>query len=106
LRTSRDLAAGGRGGVDAQNALKRAGITSLGRSKSLGRDAISQVPGIGPLALARLFPSGEPQQRRPALSSDDLRRVKSWFDTLQEIAPLRLRDADRVLAEKIARCVD
>jgi hypothetical protein len=92
--------------VHVQNALKRAGITSLERAKSLGREAMSRVPGVGPLALARLFPSGELQQHRPALSSDDLRRAKSWFDALQEAAPLRLSEADRVLAEKMARCVD
>jgi hypothetical protein len=92
--------------VHVQNALKRAGITSLERAKSLGREALSQVPGVGPLALARLFPSGELQQRHPALSSDDLRRAKSWFDTLQEAAPRRLSEADHLLAEKIARCVD
>jgi hypothetical protein len=88
--------------VHAQNALKRAGITSLERARSLGREAISQVPGVGPLALARLFPSGEPPQRRHALSSDDLRRAKRWFDTLQQTAPARLSDDDCVLARKIA----
>lgn len=88
--------------VHAQNALKRAGITSIERARSLGREAVSQVPGIGPLAIARLFPSVEPQPRRHALSSDDLRRAKRWFDTLQETAPTRLHDDDRVLAEKIA----
>jgi hypothetical protein len=92
--------------VHVHNALKRAGVTSLEHAKSLGREAISQVPGVGPLALARLFPSVELQQRRPALSSDDLRRAKGWFDALREAAPLRLSEADRVLAEKIARCVD
>src|ERR1700758_925194 len=88
--------------VHAQNALRRAGITSIERARSLGREAISQVPGLGPLAIARLFPSAEPQQRRHSLSSDDLRRAKRWFDTLQETAPTRLSDDDRVLAEKIA----
>lgn len=88
--------------VHAQNALRRAGITSMERATALGREAISQVPGIGPLAMARLFPSVEPQQRRHALSSDDLRRAKRWFDTLQEAAPERLSDDDRLLAKKIA----
>jgi hypothetical protein len=92
--------------LHVQNALRRAGITSLERARSLGREAISRVPGVGPLALARIFPSGEVQQRRTSLSADDLRRAKRWFDALQESAPLRLGDADRVLADKIARLVD
>jgi len=92
--------------VHAQNALKRAGITSMERARALGREAISQIPGLGPLAIARLFPSVEPQQRRHALSSDDLRRAKRWFDTLQETAPIRLTDEDRMLAQKIAGWVD
>ena len=92
--------------VHAQNALRRAGVTSIDHARSLGREALAQVPGLGPLAIARLFPSVEPQQRRHALSSDELRRVKRWFDTLQETAPMRLSDGDRVLAEKIAGWVD
>jgi hypothetical protein len=92
--------------LHAQNALRRAGVTSAEQARSLGREALSQVPGLGPLAIARLFPSGEPQQRRHALSSDELRRAKRWFDTLQETAPMRLSDGDRVLAEKIAGWVD
>lgn len=92
--------------VHVQNALRRAGITSMERARALGREALSQVPGLGPLAMARIFPSAEPQQRRHALSSDDLRRAKRWFDTLQETAPLRLGDDDRVLADKIARWLD
>jgi len=88
--------------VHAQNALRRAGITSTAHARSLGREALSQVPGLGPLAIARLFPSGEAQQRRHAVSSDDLRRAKLWFDMLQETAPTRLSDDDRLLAKKIA----
>jgi hypothetical protein len=88
--------------VHAQNALRRAGITSMERVRSLGREAVSQVPGLGPLAIARLFPSVEAPQRRHALSTDDLRRAKRWFDTLQATAPERLSDDDRLLAEKIA----
>lgn len=89
--------------VHAQNALRRAGITSMERARSLGREAVSQVPGLGPLAISRLFPSAEPQvQRRNALSTDDLRRAKRWFDTLQDVAPMQLGDADRLLAAKIA----
>ena len=85
-----------------QNALRRAGITSLEHARSLGREAISRTPGVGPLALARIFPAGETQQRRLPLSADDLRRARRWFDALQESAPLRLGDADRALAEKIS----
>ena len=92
--------------LHVQNALKRAGITSIERARSLGREAVSQIPGVGPLALARLFSSAEPQQRRHALSSDDLRRAKRWFDMLQEAAPVRLSEDDRVLAEKIAGWLD
>lgn len=92
--------------LHVQNALKRAGIASLERARALGREAISQVPGVGPLALSRLFPSAELQPRRPALSSDDFRRAKRWFDALQETAPLRLSDDDRVLAEKLAHWMD
>lgn len=92
--------------VHAQNALRRAGVSSTEHARSLGREALSQVPGLGPLAIARLFPSVEPQQRRHALSSDELRRAKRWFDTLQETAPMRLSDGDRVLAEKIAGWVN
>jgi hypothetical protein len=91
--------------VHVQNALKRAGITSLERARSLGREAISQVPGVGPLAIARLFQTVEPQQRHHALSGDDLRRAKCWFDTVQETAPMRLSDDDRALAKKIADLV-
>jgi hypothetical protein len=89
-----------------QNALKRAGITSLERARSMGREAISQVPGVGPLALARIFPAAATQQRRLPLSTDDLRRARRWFEALQESAPLRLSDADEVLAEKISRFLD
>jgi hypothetical protein len=92
--------------VHAQNALKRAGITSMEQARSLGREAISRIPGLGPLAIARLFPSVEPQPRRHVLSNDDLRRAKGWFDALQETAPLRLSAGDRVLAEKIAGWLD
>lgn len=92
--------------LHAQNALKRAGITSIEHARSLGREALSQVPGLGPLALARLFPSGPSQPRRHALSTDDLRRAKRWFEKLEEAAPLRLSDADRALAEKIAGWLD
>src|SRR4051812_32011909 len=92
--------------IHAQNALRRAGITSIEQARSLGREALSQVPGLGPLAIARLFPSVQPQPRHHALSSDELRRAKRWFDALQETAPMRLSDGDRVLAEKIAGWVD
>jgi hypothetical protein len=88
--------------VHAQNALKRAGITSMEQVRALGREAISQVPGLGPLAIARLFAAAEPQQRRHALSSDDLRRAKRWFEALQATAPRELSEHDRALAEKIA----
>ena len=88
--------------VHAQNALKRAGVPTIERARALGREAISQIPGIGPLAIARLFPSGPAPQRRHALSSEDLRRAKRWFDALQETAPTQLDDDDRALAKMIA----
>src|SRR3954463_14947165 len=88
--------------VHAQNALRRAGITSTQQARSLGREALSQVPGLGPLAIARLFPAVEPQRRSHPLTRDELARAKRWFDLLQEAAPMRLNDGDRALAEKIA----
>jgi hypothetical protein len=92
--------------VHAQNALKRAGITSVERARALGREAVSKVPGLGPLALARLFPSGEQRRRPEALSPEDLRRAKSWFDRLQEAAPTQLSEDDALLAAKIAGWID
>jgi hypothetical protein len=92
--------------VHVQNTLRRAGITSIEHARSLGRDGLSRVPGLGPLAIARLFPSAEPQPRNHALSGDELRRAKRWFDALQEAAPLQLGDGDRALARKISSWID
>jgi hypothetical protein len=88
--------------IHTQNALKRAGIASLAQARALGRAAISKVPGVGPLALARLFPSQPSQARRQPLSPEDLRRARRWFETLQDVAPLKLSEDDRLLAEKLA----
>jgi hypothetical protein len=92
--------------VHAQNALKRAGITSTEQARLLGRDGLSKIPGLGPLAVARLFTANEAQQRSHALSSDELRRALRWFDALQDTAPMRLGDGDRVLARKISGWLD
>lgn len=93
--------------VHVQNALRRAGITSADQARALGRDGLSRVPGLGPLAIARLFPSSpEPQPRHHALSSDELRRVKRWFEALQDAAPMQLGDGDRALMGKIGRWLD
>jgi hypothetical protein len=92
--------------MHAQNALRRAGITSIDQARSLGRDGLSRVSGLGPLAIARLFPSAEPQPRSHALSSDELKRAKRWFDALQEAAPMQLGDGDRALAKKISGWID
>ena len=92
--------------VHAQNALRRAGITSTEQARSLGRDGLSRIPGLGPLAISRLFTSPEPKQPAHALSSEDLRRAKRWFDALQDAAPMRLVDGDRALARKISGWVD
>jgi hypothetical protein len=92
--------------VHAQNALRRAGITSIEQAQALGREGLSQVPGLGPLAIARLFPAAEPQQRHHALSNDELRRIKRWFDALQEAAPMRLSDGDHYLARRIGGWID
>ena len=88
--------------VHAQNALRRAGINSAEQARSIGRDGLAKVAGLGPLAIARLFPSSPaPQPRHPALSSDELKRARRWFDALQDLAPLQIGDADRALARKI-----
>lgn len=87
--------------VHAQNALRRAGITSIDQARALGPDGLSRVPGLGPLAISRLFPAAGAQPRGHALSSDELKRAKRWFDTLQDVAPTKLNDGDRALARKI-----
>jgi hypothetical protein len=92
--------------VHAQNALRRAGVTSLEQARALGRDGLSKIPGLGPLAIARLFQSDGPPQRAHTLSSDELRRAKRWFDALQDTAPMRLGDGDRALARKIGGWID
>ena len=92
--------------VHVQNALRRAGITSFDQARQLGRDGLSKVPGLGPLAIARLFPSAEPQPRNHVLSSEELRRAKRWFDALQDAAPMQLGDGDRLLARKISGWID
>lgn len=88
--------------VHAQNALKRAGITSSAQARSLGRAALSEVPGLGPLAIARLFPSGVEPVRRHSLSSEELRRVRRWFDALQVTGPDQVDADDVALAKKFA----
>jgi hypothetical protein len=92
--------------IHAQNALRRAGITSGEQARALGPGGLAKVPGLGPLAIARLFPSGEQRQRDFSLSSEELRRVQRWFDALQDSAPMRLGDGDRALARKIGGWVD
>jgi hypothetical protein len=91
--------------LHVQNALRRAGVASLEQARALGRDAIARIPGVGPLALSRIFPAAAPREPRPAFTDDDLRRARRWFDALQDAAPARLNEADRVLADKIARLV-
>jgi hypothetical protein len=92
--------------VHAQNALRRAGITSAEQARAVGRDGLANIPGLGPLAIARLFTANEPQQRAHTLTSDELRRAKRWFDALHDTAPMRLGDGDRALARKISGWVD
>ena len=93
--------------VHAQNALRRAEITSAEQARAVGRDGLAKVPGLGPLAVSRLFPSApQPRQREHVLSSDELRRVQRWFDALAEAAPMRLGDGDRALARKIGAWID
>lgn len=87
--------------VHAQNALRRAGITSAEQARAMGRDALAKVPGLGPLAVARLFSSAEPPQRHHTLSTQDLQRVRRWFEALDEADPARLDDADRALAKTL-----
>ena len=70
------------------------------------RDGLANIPGLGPLAIARLFTANEPQQRAHTLTSDELRRAKRWFDALHDTAPMRLGDGDRALARKISGWVD
>ena len=92
--------------VHVQNALRRAGISSAEQARALGREGLAKIPGLGPLALARLFAPPGPEQRGQTLSGDELKRVKRWFDTLQETAPMRLGDGDRALARKIGGWVE
>jgi hypothetical protein len=92
--------------MHAQNALRRAGVTSVEQARSLGRDGLSRIPGLGPLAISRLFPSAGPHPRSYSLSSDELRRIKRWFDTLQDAAPTKLSDGDRALAREIGSWID
>ena len=92
--------------IHVQNALRRAGVTSVDQARSLGREGLSRIPGLGPLAIARLFPSTEPQTRNYALSREELRRAKRWFDALQDAAPMQLGDGDRALASKISSWID
>lgn len=93
--------------LHVQNALKRAGVGSVEQARALGRDAVSKIPGVGPLALSRLFPSGPAApERRHALSDSDLRRAKRWFNALQADAPEHLSDEDRALARKIEGWLD
>ncbi len=74
---------------------------SAEQARALGRDGLSRI-GIGPLALSRLFgASAAPQPRSHALSTDELRRVQRWFDTVQEAASLKLGHGDHALAKKI-----
>lgn len=87
--------------VHVQNALKRAGVTSIEQARALGREGLANVPGLGPLALARLFSAPEPPQRSHALSTEDLTRVRRWFEALDEVDPARLDDADRALAKTL-----
>jgi hypothetical protein len=91
--------------VHARNALRRAGVNSIDQARSLGRDGLSRVPGLGPLAIARLFAAAEARPASHTLSSEELRRAKRWFDALQDAAPAKLDDADRALAKKISGLV-
>lgn len=92
--------------VHVQNTLRRAGIESADQARALGRDGLARI-GVGPLALSRLFASqAAPEPRSHALSSDELRRVRRWFEVLEEAAPLRLGDGDQALARKIGGWID
>jgi hypothetical protein len=91
--------------VHAQNALRRAAPPPSTRLGPSVPKASRGFPASGPWRSPG-FSRRPSRARHHALSSDELRRAKRWFDALQAAAPTQLGDGDRALAKKIGGWID